>query len=139
MKDALKTLERVKKFEIDEQRRILMQKLQKQEALQKNLSNLIEEYEQEKEFVSQNPTICDFGAYTEQYLKKRRALEEQIADVQAEIDKIRDEMADMFKEQKTFEIITQNRKMRKIKELDYQEQKLLDEVGTNSYIKKHKQ
>ena len=139
MKDALKTLERVKKFEIDEQRRILMQKLQKEETLQKSLSNLIEEYEQEKEFVSQNPTICDFGAYTEQYLKKRRALEEQIADVQAEIDKIRDEMADMFKEQKTFEIITQNRKMRKIKELDYQEQKLLDEVGTNSYIKKHKQ
>lgn len=139
MKDALKTLERVKKFEIDEQRRILMQKLQKEETLQKSLSNLIEKYEQEKEFVSQNPTICDFGAYTEQYLKKRRALEEQIADVQAEIDKIRDEMADMFKEQKTFEIITQNRKMRKIKELDYQEQKLLDEVGTNSYIKKHKQ
>ena len=68
MKDALKTLERVKKFEIDEQRRILMQKLQKEETLQKSLSNLIEKYEQEKEFVSQNPTICDFGAYTEQYL-----------------------------------------------------------------------
>ncbi len=139
MKDSLKTLERVKKFEIDEQRRILMQKLAREESLQNSLKNLIEEYENEKEFVSQNPTLCDFGAYTDQYLKKRRALEKQIADIQNEIEQIRDIMADMFKEQKTFEIITQNRKMRKIKELDYQEQKLLDEVGTNSYIKKHKQ
>ena len=81
MKDSLKTLERVKKFEIDEQRRVLMQKLEREESLQKTLKNLIEEYEREKEFVSQNPTICDFGAYTEQYLKKRRALEKQIAEV----------------------------------------------------------
>ena len=139
MKDSLKTLERVKKFEIDEQRRVLMQKIAREESLQNSLKNLIEEYENEKEFVSQNPTLCDFGAYTDQYLKKRRALEKQIADVQNEIEQIRDIMAEMFKEQKTFEIVTQNRKIRKIKELDYQEQKLLDEVGTNSYIKKHKQ
>ena len=34
MKDSLKTLERVKKFEIDEHRRILMQKLEREESLQ---------------------------------------------------------------------------------------------------------
>ncbi len=139
MKDALKTLERVKKFEIDEQRRVLMQKLAREEELQKTLKNLIEEYEREKEFVSQNPTLCDFGAYTDQYVKKRRALEKSIAEVQDEIENIRDIMADMFKEQKTFEIVTQNRKNKKNKELAEQEQKLLDEVGTNTYIKKHQQ
>ena len=139
MKDALKTLERVKKFEIDEQRRVLMQKLAREEELQKTLKNLIEEYEREKEFVSQNPTLCDFGAYTDQYVKKRRALEKSIAEVQDEIESIKDIMADMFKEQKTFEIVTQNRKNKKNKELAEQEQKLLDEVGTNTYIKKHQQ
>jgi flagellar export protein FliJ len=137
MKDSLKVLERVKKFEIDEQRRVLMQKLEHEENLQKSRKNLIEEYESEKEFVSQNPTLCDFGAYTDQYLKKRRALEKQISDVQAEIEQIRDIMAAMFKEQKTFEIITRNRKKRKDKEAAEQEQKLLDEVGTNAYIKNH--
>ena len=137
MKDSLKVLERVKKFEIDEQRRVLMQKLEHDENLQKSRKNLIEEYESEKEFVSQNPTLCDFGAYTDQYLKKRRALEKQISDVQAEIEQIRDIMAAMFKEQKTFEIITRNRKKRKDKEAAEQEQKLLDEVGTNAYIKNH--
>ena len=53
MKDALKTLERVKKFEIDEQRRVLMQKLAREEELQKTLKNLIEEYEREKEYIKQ--------------------------------------------------------------------------------------
>ena len=35
MKDSLKVLERVKKFEIDEQRRVLMQKLEREDKLQK--------------------------------------------------------------------------------------------------------
>ena len=139
MKDSLKTLERVKKFEIDEQRRVLMQKLEQEENLQKKLKNLIDDYENEKEFVSQYPTLCDFGAYTKQHLKKRRELEEQIAEMQKEIEQIRDIIAEMFKEQKTFEIVSKNRKKRKNKELADQEQKLLDEVGTNTYIKKHQQ
>lgn len=139
MKDPLKTLERVKKFEIDEQRRVLTQKLQAEENLQKALKNLIENYENEKEFMSQNPTLCDFGAYTDQYLKKKRAMEADIARVQKEIDEIRDIMSAMFKEQKTFEIITKNRHKRKMKELADQEQKLLDEVGTNTYIKNYQQ
>lgn len=137
MKDSLKTLERVKKFEIDEQRRVLMLKLQKEENLQTSLKNLIENYENEKEFVSQNPSLCDFGAYTDQYLKKRHLIEDEIVKVQKEIDEIRDIMAGMFKEQKTFEIVGKNRHQRKMKELADQEQKLLDEVGTNTYIKKH--
>ena len=137
MKDTLKTLERIKKFEIDEQRRVLMQKIAQEENLQKSLCNLVEEYEREKEFVSQNPALCDFGAYTDQYVKKRRALEKSITEIQTEIENIRDIMADIFKEQKTFEIVAQNRKMQKNKKLAEQEQKLLDEVGTNTYIKKH--
>lgn len=139
MKDPLKILERVKKFEIDEQRRVLMQKLTYEDELQQALKNLIENYENEKEFMSQNPTLCDFGAYTDQYLKKRRSIEDDIAKVQSEIDKIRDIMSEMFKEQKTFEIVGQNRNKRKMKELADQEQKLLDEVGTNTYIKNHQQ
>ena len=59
--------------------------------------------------------------------------------MQKEIEQIRDIIAEMFKEQKTFEIVSKNRKKRKNKELADQEQKLLDEVGTNTYIKKHQQ
>lgn len=44
----------------------------------------------------------------------------------------------MFKEQKTYEIVDRRRKEAEEKELSDKEQKMLDEIGTNAYIKKHK-
>ena len=44
----------------------------------------------------------------------------------------------MFKEQKTYEIIDEHRSKAELKELAEKEQKMLDEIGTNSYIKHHK-
>lgn len=100
MRNALKTLERIKKFELDEQRRLLKVELDSEAALQQQLTELIECYEKEKEFVMQNPTLCDFGAYTDQYLKKRRSLEKQIKAVQQKIEKIRDVMSEILKNKK---------------------------------------
>lgn len=48
-------------------------------------------------------------------------------------------IADMFKEQKTFEIVDDNRQKRREKENNAKEQKTLDEIGTNAYIKRKKQ
>ena len=109
MKDSLKILDRIKKFELDEQRRLLKVELDKEENLQELLKKLIEDFEIEKEFAKQNPMLCDFGIYVDQHIKKRRFLEDEILKVQQKIDQIRDVMADLFKEQKTFEIVGQNR------------------------------
>ncbi len=137
MRNSLQTLERIKKLEIDEQKRLLMVELEKEDSLQRQISELIAQYEQEKEFVMQNPGICDFGAYTKQFLENRKMLEKQLKDVQVKIEQIRDIMADMFKEQKTYKIVDENRRKRQQKEFENQEQKMLDEIGTNTYIKKH--
>ena len=66
-------------------------------------------------------------------------MERQLAAVRAEIEKVRDKIADMFKEQKTFEIVDDNRQKRREKENNAKEQKTLDEIGTNAYIKRKKQ
>jgi len=137
MRNSLQTLERIKKLEIDEQKRLLMVELEKEDSLQRQISELIAQYEQEKEFVMQNPGIYDFGAYTKQFLENRKMLEKQLKDVQVKIEQIRDIMADMFKEQKTYKIVDENRRKRQQKEFENQEQKMLDEIGTNTYIKKH--
>lgn len=139
MRDSLATLERIKKFELDEKRRLLVIELEREDALKKKLQDLTDNYEKEKAFVEANPGICDFGLYTEQYLKKKRFLERQIKDTQAKIEQIRDVMADIFKEQKTYSIVDDNRRKRKQKEIDAKEQKMLDEIGTNVYIKKHQE
>ena len=82
--------------------------------------------------------MCDFGAYTEQFLKKKQVLENKISNLEKEITQIRDAMSDIFKEQKTFEILIKAHMKEKQKKLDEAEQKMIDEIGTNAYIKKHK-
>lgn len=138
MADSLKVLQRIKKTELDELRRVLLGKIAKQDELKKKLQTLNEDYEKEKKFAAENPLICDFGSYTENYLKKKRALEKSIAGLEEEIAQLRDVMSDIFKEQKTYGIVDERRAAQKFKKSEAEEQKLLDEVGTNAYIKKHK-
>ena len=53
MKSALKTLTRIQKFQIDEQRKILSELQEKQDILQAQLEQLNRDFEQEKEFAPQ--------------------------------------------------------------------------------------
>ena len=67
----------------------------------------------------------------------RQEQEERLFLVRVQIEEIRDKISEMFKEQKTFDIIDREREKAKRREFEQKEQKLLDEVGTNAYIKKH--
>ncbi len=138
MAKSLQTLSRIQKFKIDEQRKILVEFQNKEEQLQTRLNNLISEYENEKKISTEIGIQTDFGAYTKRYLRTKEELENQLAALRNKIEEIRDIIADMYKEQKTFEIINQHRQEQKLKELADKEQKNLDEIGTNAYIKNHK-
>ena len=137
MNKSLKTLGRIKKFQIDEQRKLLMEKLTKEEEIIKNIQLLDKKFAEEKEFATNNPGVGDFGAYTKRYLKIRQEQEDYLQKVRQEIETIRDKISDMFKEQKTFEIVDENRKKHERFEQEQKDQKMLDEIGTNAYIKNH--
>lgn len=138
MKSALKTLTRIQKFQIDEQRKILSELQEKQDILQAQLEQLNRDFEQEKEFARNNAGVGDFGAYVKRYMQQRENLEMQIAVLEKKIEHERDVMADMFKEQKTYEIVDDQRIKRAAKEEEQKMQKVLDEIGTNSFLKNHK-
>lgn len=138
MKNALKTLTRIQKFQIDEQRKILSELQEKQDILQAQLEQLNWDFEQEKEFARNNAGVGDFGAYVKRYMQQRENLEMQIAVLEKKIEHERDVMADMFKEQKTYEIVDDQRTKRAAKEEEQKMQKILDEIGTNSFLKNHK-
>lgn len=138
MKNSLQTLTRIKKFDIDEQRKILVEYQTVEDKLLAALKDLNAEFEREKLFSAQNPGIGDFGAYVKRYMRQREELEAALADISSKIAAVQEVIADMFKEQKTFEIVDDNRKKRKIKEDNDKEQKMLDEIGTNNYIKHNK-
>ncbi|MFQ8668897.1 MAG: hypothetical protein BHW57_00585 [Azospirillum sp. 47_25] len=138
MKSALKTLTRIQKFQIDEQRKILSELQEKQDILQAQLEQLNRDFEQEKEFARNNAGVGDFGAYVKRYMQQRENLEMQVAVLEKKIEHERDVMADMFKEQKTYEIVDDQRTKRAAKEEEQKMQKVLDEIGTNSFLKNHK-
>ncbi len=138
MKSALKTLTRIQKFQIDEQRKILSELQEKQDILQAQLEQLNRDFEQEKEFARNNAGVGDFGAYVKRYMQQCENLEMQIAVLEKKIEHERDVMADMFKEQKTYEIVDDQRTKRAAKEEEQKMQKVLDEIGTNSFLKNHK-
>ena len=138
MKSALKTLTRIQKFQIDEQRKILSELPEKQDILQAQLEQLNRDFEQEKEFARNNAGVGDFGAYVKRYMQQRENLEMQIAVLEKKIEHERDVMADMFEEQKTYEIVDDQRTKRAAKEEEQKMQKVLDEIGTNSFLKNHK-
>lgn len=136
MKDSLATLSRIEKFNINEQRKELVALQEQQEAFRLQLEKLNIEFEQEKEFHRQNELVGDFGAYVKKYLETKDKLLSLIAELDTQIEIIRDRITEMFKEQKTFEIIDEERKKRLQHEEDLKIQKQLDEIGTNSYIKR---
>lgn len=138
MKSSLQTLTRIQKFQIDEQRKILNDYLTKEEKILRDLKRMFIEYEREKDFAREQGYVGDFGAYTKRWLQYKEALEQALEDVRAKIAEVRDIISDMFKEQKTYEIVDRNRTEREIKEEDLKTQKLLDEIGTNAYIKRNK-
>lgn len=135
MKNSLKTLTRIQKFNIDEQRKLLVEQLDKEEKIINGIKRLDAKFEEEKAFQAQNGGIGDFGAYVKRYLEIREEQVQLLLAAQKRIAEIRDIIADMFKEQKTFEIVDEQRRKRSQKETDDKEQKMLDEIGTNTYIK----
>ncbi len=138
MKNSLRTLSRIQKFQIDEQRKLLNEQLEKEEQLEKQLADMAAELEREKAFAGENPQVGDFGSYMKRHIERREKLENMLAGVRRRIEEIRDVISDMFKEQKTYEIVDRNRQERALKEEEGKMQKTLDEIGTNNYIKHHK-
>lgn len=138
MKSSLKTLTRIQKFNIDEQRKLLVEQLNLEDKLMQNLADLNAEFVREKEFSATHFGVGDFGLYVKRYIERRQEIEEKLQNVRNRIVEIRDIIADMFKEQKTYEIVDEHREKIAQKEIDNKEQKMLDEIGTNTYIKREK-
>ena len=138
MKSSLKTLSRIQKVAIDEQRKLLVEQLEIEEKLNNAIKQLEQELENEKKFSAENPEVGDFGAYFKKNQKMRQQLDDALAQTEKRIEELRDIISDMFKTQKTYDIVDERRIQRLQKEEADKEQKMLDEIGTNNYITTHK-
>ena len=69
-KSSLKTLVRVQKFNIDEQRKLLNEQLEVEDKILLGIKALEDELAKEKAFAEEHPEIGDFGAYFKRYKKR---------------------------------------------------------------------
>ncbi len=138
---GLKTLIRLSKFNVDEKRRTLT-------ALQAREDHIVDEIRQGEEQLKQEQLLAAgdstgvgfvYGAFQQAWMKRRDLMHQALAAMRREIEAAREDLAEAFRELKTYEITQANREKREREEADRKEQIFLDEVGSNIHQRKEKE
>lgn len=136
----LKTLIRLHKWDLEDKQRKLGQLLRFEAALYNRKDLIRRQYEEEERVANENQVAAlTFGAYVEWYIAERDRVNRTIAENEAEILKVRDEILEAFQELKTFEITQENRHKREMAELERKMNAVLDEIGLNLYRRKQEE
>ncbi|MBI2240084.1 MAG: hypothetical protein HYU59_04680 [Magnetospirillum gryphiswaldense] len=132
---GLKTLIRLAKFEVDEKRRVLTAlQNQEEQTLHDILASEVQ-LRKEQELAAADATGVGFiyGAYHRAWMDQRQMLFNRLATIRQQIEIARDELAESFRTQKTYEVTQANRERREQEELDRKEQAFLDEVAQTQH------
>lgn len=135
---GLKTLIRLAKFEVDEKRRVLTA-LQNEE--EKTLHDILQSevrLRKEQELAASDAVGIGFmyGAYHRAWMAERQTLFARLGTIRQQIELARDDLAEAFRTQKTYEVTQANREKREREEADRKEQIFLDEVGMTQHRRK---
>lgn len=127
---GLENLVRLKRWKLDEQRRVLADLESLEEKLRYDLERLEEEIAQEKNAANADAEGSRiFPFYAANALKRRDRLWESLNKVSAETLQARDSVADAFEELKRYEQTLENMAQRRRDGLRKREQKEMDEIG----------
>lgn len=127
----LDPLLRLGRWQVDEQRRHLGILLAREEQLLAQQAVLAQELVAEqaaagKDALGAGLTYADYGAAV---IARREALERATIAVRAEIDKAREELAEAYRQLKTYETVHATRQRRAAEEAARREQAVLDDIG----------
>ncbi|MBF0095490.1 MAG: flagellar export protein FliJ [Alphaproteobacteria bacterium] len=127
----LKTLIRIKSWNVDEKRRALAEVLRRENEIISAQEQLEAELRREQQVAAQDSEGAGFtyGAYATAVIIRREALERQYQSIQALIAEAQEDLAEAYRELKTFEITQANREKREQEEENRREQAIMDEIG----------
>src|SRR5688572_27860649 len=129
----LHTLIRLRKWDVDEKRRLMAGLLRQEEGLLNGLAALAAEIEAEKAFTAK-PDVDGrrtFAAYLERCDKRREQVHQALAEVRRQIEMAREDLGEADRRLKTFEITQEVRDTAEDKEEGRVDQIELDEMGLN--------
>lgn len=133
----LDALIRLRKWEVDEHRRVLAALVQREADLVLFGRQLDLQLQREAQVAANNPIEGGrlWGAFLADHRKRRERLAETLAQVREQIERAREELADAYRVRRTTEEVRENRAEREAKEAARLEQNELDEIGQNSYLR----
>ncbi|KAF0222609.1 MAG: hypothetical protein FD176_2576 [Rhodospirillaceae bacterium] len=135
---GLKTLIRLAKFEVDEKRRVLTALQAEEERTLHDILQSEVRLRKEQELAASDAVGIGFmyGAYHRAWMAERQNLFARLGTLRHQIELARDELAEAFRTQKTYEVTQANREKREQEEADRKEQIFLDEVGMTQHRRK---
>lgn len=131
---ALDQLVRLHGWTLDERRRKVADLEQLSDRLKSDMARIDGELEREAGMVGNSPEMqAAFTAYAAVARKRREKIARSIIDVEAEIERAREQVAEAFQELKRYEQALANRKARAESVLRKREQTAADEVGIEMF------
>lgn len=127
---------RLRKWELDEVRRVLADLLGERDAMVHQLDMMDEEIAEQSRSTSIEVFSTTVGAYMAGVKKRRDEIGAMIAAKDEEIAEQQEKVAEGFRELKTFEIAHDQEMLRLKKAEDKAEQAMFDELGTQDHARR---
>jgi flagellar FliJ protein len=136
---GLNTMIRLSKFQLDEKKRKLAELRDLMEQVQASLKSLAEEEQREQETATASGQLHFIRAYTDYRVaaeERKENLLQSIAEIEAEIEGLTNDIAEAFQELKRYELTQEERESKSRKTAQHREQSALDEFGLQAFRRK---
>lgn len=134
---SLLTLIKLTKMRVDEQRQMLAKLQERLAQIENDINELHRRQAIEQDTVQKNPaTALTYGDFVRWAIERGRALEKQRLTAAAAVNVSRDKLAEVYAEQKRYELAAAAREAEKLREEQRQETAELDEVGNIAFMRR---
>jgi flagellar export protein FliJ len=134
---GLDSLIRLNKWKVDENRRILGQKLAEVAIIEDAITALKKELTKEQNTALNKPQEAGFhyGLYADGVIIRRAEFQAELEQKESQVLIAQDILNKSYQELKKFEVLYKERQKRKQKERDKKEQNMMDELGLQIFQK----
>ena len=133
MKDKLETLIRLRRQEINEKRRYLVELQEESDRLQQHSTRLRIALVSEQVPAADPEAGYSYNAFVQATMGKEDILEIKMQALGVEIDEMTDELHEAFQELKRFEIVAERAVEKEKREADKQEQSMIDDIALDRF------
>ncbi len=133
MASSLKSLIRLRKWELDEARRALAEILEQRDMLEAKIEAIDDEMQEQSKNSGLEVFATTLGTYIEAARNQQKELYGQIAKKDEIIEKKQEIVSERFQELKTFEIALDQQEKKAAAKLAKQDQDILDEQGLQTF------